>query len=145
MIKLIVDALHDNDSPEPDTGIAIAYRFSSPQSRRLIGSLDQFSEVARGPKFRPLLNHQVARYGRIYASETPQGRVVRQAVWVLDVQGRSAAYTFVVTKQKDGQYRDCWMTELVTLSPQYMPPPAPPDNPDQPQPEQREERRGILV
>lgn len=147
VIRLIVDALQDNDSPAPDSGLALAFRFASPANRRRFGSLDRFCEMARSPVYQPLINHHMAQYGVIVTRDTQVGRIVSQAVWVFDRHGRGVAFTFMLTKQKSGKYKDCWMTDAVMpLRPRETPgPDRGPRSPDRGPDRDAKGRGGVVI
>jgi hypothetical protein len=112
VIKLIVDALRKNDAPDRDSGLATAYRFCSPANRKANGSFDNFTRNVKSATYAPLLNHPRAAYGRIIRDARQP--VAQQAVWILDqADNVLAVYTFTVSKQENGEYKDCWMTEAV--------------------------------
>jgi len=42
-----------------------------------------------------------------------KGRTAQQGVRIIHTNGESAVYAFVLSKQDEEPYRDCWMTDAV--------------------------------
>ena len=119
VVRIQVDALRKNDSPEKDAGIRIAYAFSSPANRANIGPFERFREIVHNPVYSPMVNH---RMNRLDPPEV-DGELAVQRVTLWDEDGRRAVYLFTLTRQNDGEYRGCWMTDgvlRVTDEPQAL-------------------------
>ena len=109
VIRLQVEALQHNDTPHPDAGIATAYRFASPGNRAATGPLARFAAMVHGPTYRDLLNASQVDFGRIRV----EGDRAVQEVTVIRPDGRRATFAFGLSRQADGPWAGCWMTDAV--------------------------------
>lgn len=109
VIKIQLDALRQNDTPTPDSGIRLAFRFASPANREVTGPVERFIPLVKSPLYRPLLNHRRAEQGTLRTT----GNMAQQPVTVTDKEGRRAVYLFTLSKQREAPYADCWMTDGV--------------------------------
>ncbi len=107
LLWLQVQALAWNGAD--DAGIALTFRFASPDNRRETGPLDRFVAMVKGPIYRPMLNHTRATYEPVESN----GDVARQVVSVRGGGGAWVTYTFVLRRQELAPYEGCWMTEAV--------------------------------
>ena len=105
--KIQVEALRNNSLL--DEGIELTYRFASPGNKRVTGPLVRFTAMVRSPPYDRLLNHRSARYGPLAVS----GDEAYQRVIVTDAAGEEVVYHWVLSRQSEGQYKDCWMTDGV--------------------------------
>lgn len=126
VVHIILAALRDNDHPEPDAGIAITFRFASPANRLMTGPLERFISMVKAPQYQPMLGHDQAILSPIELS----GTHARQTVVLTHGQGGRAAYIFILSKQSEGEFKDCWMTDAVV-----------PINLEDPNPPRQRERR----
>ena len=108
VVRTVMDALQDNDAD--DTGIAITFDFASPQNKEATGPLERFAEMVKGPVYAPMLNFKSAEYGEI---KVVDDEVAEQAVRLVAANGETAVYVFRLSKQPDGEFKDCWMTDGV--------------------------------
>lgn len=109
VVKTVAEALGSADSPVPNAGIFIAYRFSSPAIHRIMGPYGRFMQVAKHPDFAPLLATHPREYGPVRVA----GEAADQVVNVRMPDGRSVAFRFSLSRQKDGFCRGCWMLDAV--------------------------------
>lgn len=107
VVRAVMDALKEND--EKDSGIAVAFDFASPANQEVTGPLERFAPMVKSPAYAPMLNHKSATYGKLQVRET----VAQQLVTVADADGKEAAYVFRLSKQAEGDHKDCWMTDGV--------------------------------
>jgi hypothetical protein len=110
VIRVQLEALKYNDN-QTDAGIETAFQFTSPSNKAYIGPISRFKQLVRNPAFSILLNHQEARYEPVMV----QGDVARQRVSIVGNNGRFFIYTFILSRQRGNQYRDCWMTDGVSI------------------------------
>lgn len=108
IVRIQIEALRANDAA--DRGIAIAYRFASPDNRRSTGPLARFAAMIKREPYATMLRHTDAEYGPV----TVAGRRAAQRV-VLSAPGRPpVTYVFHLARQEDpGPLHGCWMTEAV--------------------------------
>jgi len=107
VVRIQVQALAGNGAD--DAGIALTFRFASPDNRRQTGPLERFVAMVKGPAYQPMLNHTRATYEPVERN----GDVARQIVRILGRDGQWVTYTFVLRRQELAPYEDCWMTEAV--------------------------------
>ena len=107
VVRIQVEALRTNGPL--NEGIELTYRFASPGNKQVTGPLDRFVRMVRSPPYDRLLNHLNASYGPVSIS----GDEAFQTVTVTDRQGKDAAYLWVLSRQSEGQFKGCWMTDAV--------------------------------
>jgi len=109
VIDLVLAALQHNDSPTKDHGIAITFEFASPANRDETGPLQRFAALVKNPTYRSMLNHRRAERGELRVL----GDQARQRVTLVDASGDRVTYLFMLSRQIDGPYKGCWMTDGV--------------------------------
>lgn len=109
VVRLQLEALADNDRPYADAGIETAYNFASPSNRQVTGDFARFAEMVRNPIYRDLIGSRHVRYGRVNV----EGDVARQAVVLVTEDAQRVGYIFMLVRQHDGEYADCWLAESV--------------------------------
>ena len=109
VIDVVLAALQHNDSPTKDHGIAITFEFASPANRDETGPLQRFAALVKNPSYRSMLNHRRAERGELRVL----GDQARQRVTLVDASGDRVTYLFMLSRQTDGPYRNCWMTDGV--------------------------------
>ncbi|MFP4091812.1 MAG: DUF4864 domain-containing protein [Cyclobacteriaceae bacterium] len=109
VVALQIEALQHNDHPYPDHGIEVAYTFASPENRQNTGPLERFTQMVRNETYESLLHFQ--QYG--LDDIQVEGDVAVQKVTLIDANDQPAVYFFQLSRQKDGPYEDCWMTDSV--------------------------------
>jgi hypothetical protein len=113
VVGAVLDALAQNDQPTKDSGIEVTFSFASPANRAMIGPLDRFGDLVREEVYRPLLYHTHAVRGALRVT----GDRAQQRVIITSVGGERVVYTFTLSKQPDGPFKGCWMTDGVTREP----------------------------
>ncbi len=113
VVTIVLEAFARVEPNLPTSGIDIAYAFTAPANRAVIGSVERFSDVVRDGSYRPLLGHRRA----VRSEMSIEGDHATQRVVVTTVDGARVAYTFRLARQVDGEYKGCWMTERVTREP----------------------------
>jgi hypothetical protein len=106
VVEFQVEALQFNDRPSKDSGIAIAFRFASPENRKVTGPLAHFIEIVKAPGYRPLIDHRIAGYG----ASLIRGDVALVRVTVVAADGQAVEYEFRLSKDPDSR---CWFTDGV--------------------------------
>ena len=110
VIRIQLEALRNND--EQDRGIAVAFRFASPANRANTGPLSRFiAMIERGP-YALMLHFQHADYGPVETADDQ----ARQRV-TLTGSLASRTYWFLLSRQSEAPYVDCWMTDAVYIEP----------------------------
>jgi len=99
-----------DDPKTMDRGIRTAFEFASPGNREITGPADRFVQLVRTPAYLPLLNHQRHRV----VSTTLSGDRLEHVVEIVDILGSKRLYVFLVSRQSQGKYDECWMIDGVT-------------------------------
>ncbi len=113
VVAIVLDALSQNDRPTKDRGIEVTFGFASPSNRALVGPLDRFGDLVRAEAYRPLLYHHQA----VRAPAKVFGDRATQRVVITTATGERVAYSFSLSRQADGPFKGCWMTDGVTREP----------------------------
>lgn len=97
------------DSQPHGVGILQCYCFASPANRAITGPLDRFGQMVRQEPFAVLGGAEAALVG------APQmaGPLAKVLVTAVDRHRRIWAFSFILSRQLAGPFKDCWMTEGV--------------------------------
>jgi hypothetical protein len=119
VVRLQLAGLSD---PKSDgVGVLQCYAFASPANRAITGPLDRFGKMVRQGAFQCMASPQVVLVGRPQKTD----RIARVLVTLVDDEDRLHAFTFVLGRQQQSPFKDCWMTEAVLPSlPAAAPSPA---------------------
>jgi hypothetical protein len=109
VVQYQVGALQHNDDPHTDAGIERTYRFASPSNKNLTGPLENFISIVKSAAYSPMVNNLASS---VIGSQI-QGDHAKVAIRVTPEKGSQLTYLFVLTKQHDGEFNDCWMTDSV--------------------------------
>lgn len=109
VVQYQVAALQHNDDPAADTGIERAFRFASPSNRQATGPLANFIRILKSPVYAPMLDN---RSSVIVGSEIKEGQA-KILVKVVAANGQQVTYVFLLSKQNEGEFNNCWMTDGV--------------------------------
>jgi hypothetical protein len=131
VVKAIVLAMQHNDTPAPDSGIATAFHFASPGNRKFTGPLDNFISMVKGPMYAPLINFKSVEFQRVGI----RGSEARFIVKIQTPEDETRIFGWTLSKQDEGQFANCWMTESVVPLQEQQPdapvqPAAPPVDSD---------------
>ncbi|MGZ8377747.1 MAG: DUF4864 domain-containing protein [Gemmatirosa sp.] len=113
VVTIVLDAFAHVEPDVATSGIDIAYAFTAPANRAVIGSVERFADVVQDGAYRPLVGHRRA----VRSPMKVDGERATQRVVVTTVDGGQVAFTFTLARQTDGEFKDCWMTERVTREP----------------------------
>lgn len=111
IVRLQLDAFQNNDLMPDNEGIRIAFRFASPKTREAFRSVDDFVRVVKSPLYAPLIGFEKAELGAtrpLYSAEQAW-----QQVWVYRGGRSRGVFRWILSRQSDGAYADCWMTDAV--------------------------------
>ena len=109
VVRIQLAALARNNDPHQDAGIEITFRFASPANRMMTGPLGRFIQLLYNPLYSPMLEHRAAKFGELIREKDN----ARLSVILTAADGERVGYLFVLSKQKKGQYDQCWMTDSV--------------------------------
>ena len=114
VVTIVLDAFaHVEGSPVTPPALETAYAFTAPANRAVFGSVERFTDMVADGAYRPLLAHRRTVRGAIKV----MGDRATQRVVVTTATGALVAYTFTLTRQTEGPYEGCWMTERVMREP----------------------------
>lgn len=113
VIRTVVEALHNHNSPTTNAGIFTVYQFASPANRQSTSPYGKFLRLVKLPDFAPLLARGVTTYGPLALT----GDRAEQDVNIRMDDGRIAQFRFVVSRQTaqqtQGRCAGCWMIDQV--------------------------------
>lgn len=113
VVRFQLEAMQSNNTPHPNAGVEVAFRFASPGNKETTGPLDRFVLMVHGEAYAPLLNHLGAEFGQ--ALIEPDAAMI--PVIITSRDGARIAYAFFLSRQSGGEYEDCWMTDSVVPVP----------------------------
>ena len=112
VVKIQLEALRQNDAE--DQGIAVAFRFASPNNRRNTGPVQRFARMIRAGSYALMLRFTHASYESTQVS----GRRAIQQVTLFAPGAEAMTYVFYLSRQNEpGPLHDCWMTDGVHILP----------------------------
>jgi hypothetical protein len=109
VVRIQVDALRRVDEPTPNAGIWTTFRFASPANREITGPYGHFLRVIKSPGNGPFLHARSARL----SGERQDGLSAEVTVELEGRDGLRSRFTFSLSKQGPGPFKDCWMTDSV--------------------------------
>lgn len=111
VVRLQLTALRDDNM---NAGIRQAYRYASPDNRRIVGSASDFARMLRR-RYADMLTQTGARV-RLQHRNGDRARVLAE---LEHRNGRQTAYVFLLSRQHDGDCEGCWMTDgVIALKPE---------------------------
>jgi hypothetical protein len=113
VVKIQLDALRNNDQPQPNAGIATTFAFASPRNQAITGPLQRFVGMLHAPGYAFLLNHRSVKFGKLEVTED----VALQPVVLTAADGREIGYLFELSKSESAACSACWMTDSVVPFP----------------------------
>lgn len=110
VVRIQLEALRGNDAQ--DSGIAVAFRFASPDNRRSTGPLPRFAAMIKREPYALMLHYTDVIYGPV----TVAGRRAAQRV-ILSAPGRApSTYVFHLARHEGpGPLHGCWLTDAVQV------------------------------
>ncbi|GAA4426084.1 hypothetical protein GCM10023188_07770 [Pontibacter saemangeumensis] len=105
VVNIQLQALQQND--QSDSGVITVFNFSSPQNKLHIGPINHLRVLVRDPAYQPMLNFKSYKKGQLVVSDDS----AYQLVVIEGRDGRQEVYMFILSKQRRGAYKGCWMTE----------------------------------
>lgn len=114
VVEIQMRALQANDAQ--DTGIRTTYRFASPANTQTTGPYDRFARMIKTAPYRAMLNATALTFGAIQVKETQ----ALQEVQVVASDSQKVTYVFVVRRQDQPPYENCWMTDAVFTLPEIQ-------------------------
>jgi len=112
------------DAKPDGVGILQCFCLASPGNRVVTGPLERFGQMVRSEPYQCMTRPRAVLIGRAQHGDD----VARLLVTIIDEQHRVRAFAFVLSKQKEKPFENCWMTEAVLSAhpaPSAPSPPAP--------------------
>ena len=116
VIRTVVEALQNRNSPSPNAGIFMVYQFASPANRVNTGPYGNFLRLVKLPPFVPLFSGHADSYSPLIvegnrAEQKVRYRVAGGVVWFLFVVSQQTS------QQTRGRCTGCWMVDGVAPVP----------------------------
>ena len=109
VVRIVIEALANNDRPFSNAGIATTFNFASPQNKRNTGPLEKFTQMLTGGVYGAMVQHRQSEFSELVL----QGNTAYQFVRLTTGDGSVTVFAFRLSKQIDGQYQGMWMTDAV--------------------------------
>ena len=109
VVRIVIDALANNDEPYADAGIATTFAFASPANRVNTGPLEKFTSMVKNNVYGIMVNHSASEFSEVVLA----GNNAYQMVKLTDGNGSRMVFAFRLSKQLDGQFAGMWMTDAV--------------------------------
>lgn len=109
VVRIVINALAENDKPYADAGIETTFSFASPANKVNTGPLDRFIQMVKGAPYGIMVDHAKSDFSEVVL----MGNKAYQMVQLTAVDGRAEVFAFRLSKQQDGEFKDMWMTDAV--------------------------------
>jgi hypothetical protein len=113
VIRTVVEALQNRNSPAPNAGIFTVYQFSSPANRANTGPYGTFLQLVKSPPFVFLFSGHADDYSPLTIAGDHAEQTVRLGV----DGGHAVSFRVVVSRQTaeqtQGRCTGCWMVDAV--------------------------------
>ncbi len=119
VVRIVIESLGKNDAN--DNGIRTTWKFASPANKQMTGPVERFIPMVKSPAYAPMLEKTEPHYGNVQTKDD----VAVQIVVLIAPDGTKSAYIFQLSRQTDGDFKGCWMTDAVSP---IKPPQAPPSD-----------------
>jgi len=106
VVRIQLQALRESRGEQ--SGIGVAFRFASPSNRQQTGPLERFASMIRQGEYRLMLSYREAEYAPVEI----HGERARQRVTLYSAT-QTITYIFLLSRQTDIPYENCWMTDAV--------------------------------
>jgi len=107
VVRIQLEALRGNDAS--DRGIAICFRFASPDNKASTGPVERFGQMIKNGVYALMLDYEDVQYDPV---EVMDG-YARQRVTLIGAT-RIVKYAFYLSRQSHPACDGCWMTDSVT-------------------------------
>jgi hypothetical protein len=109
VVIIQLDALQNNDLSQGNEGIRQAWHFASPSNREAIGPIERFISLVKNPLYKNLIGFETADLGQIIVQNDRAQQIVR----LNHPGGKVFLYVFMLSRQSEYPYENCWMTDAV--------------------------------
>ncbi len=109
VVKIVIDALAQNDQPHQNAGIETTFNFASPANKVNTGPLPRFIRMVKGAPYGIMVDHVGSEFSEVVLT----GNRAYQMVRLNARDGRAVIFAFRLSKQQDGEFEGMWMTDAV--------------------------------
>jgi len=109
VVRIVIEALAQNDNPFANAGIATTFAFASPANKVNTGPLLKFTQMVRTPAYGIMIDHVEHEFSEVVL----MGVQAYQMVKVRALNGAEAVFAFRLSQQQDGEFDGMWMTDAV--------------------------------
>jgi hypothetical protein len=109
VVKIVIDALANNDYPFPDAGIETTFNFASPTNKANTGPLESFAKLVKGPVFGKIINHRDSTLSEVIL----EGNKALRLVQTVGANNLTLYFAVRLGLQQQGDHAGMWVTEAV--------------------------------
>lgn len=109
VVRIVINALANNDKPYADAGIETTFAFASPANKVNTGPLDKFTQMVKNDVYGIMVNHVESEFSKV----VHDGNNAYQLVQLKGKNGVEIVFAFRISKQLDGKFEGMWMTDAV--------------------------------
>ena len=89
--------------------IPTTFRFASPANKGATGPLEHFTVLVHGSQYSSLINAVEGSVAKVVIQDSKPQVLAR----IVSASGSEVYYVFLLSKQTEGEYINCWMTDGV--------------------------------
>ena len=109
VVRCQMEALSNDEGG--DQGIAVAFRFASPDNKQVTGPLPRFVHMIKNSPYSVMLDPHLIEYGDVQVDDDK----AQLQVSVLSADYVAVAFRFYLSRQTHAACDGCWMTDGVTV------------------------------
>jgi hypothetical protein len=109
VVRIVINALANNDKPFADAGIATTFAFASPSNKVNTGPLDKFTQMVKNDVYGIMVDHVESNFSKVVYDDSN----AYQLVQLKGKNGIEIVFAFRLSKQIDGEFDGMWMTDAV--------------------------------
>lgn len=109
VVRIVINALANNDRPFADAGIATTFAFASPANKVNTGPLDKFTQMVKNDVYGIMVDHVESNFSKVVYDDSN----AYQLVQLKGKNGIEIVFAFRLSKQIDGEFDGMWMTDAV--------------------------------
>lgn len=109
VVRIVIEALANNDEPFADAGIETTFAFASPANKAGTGPLPRFRQMVKSPTYGIMIDHVEHEFSEVVLT----GSSAYQMVRIEGANGARVIFAFRLSLQRDGLFAGMWMTDAV--------------------------------
>ena len=109
VVRIVIEALANNDEPFADAGIATTFAFASPSNKVNTGPLSKFTQMVKNPTYGIMVDHVEHEFSEVVQTDGQAYQMVR----IKGASGAQVIFAFRLSLQRDGEFAGMWMTDAV--------------------------------